>query len=292
VLVPGAEDGDEPLRVDDRDGGAGHQSPPAAGAADGLGGTKPLPSLYNTRPEPTKTSRKTASQAPQPGAGVGQQPGVEAFTPRETRQRQEPRPARLVRGGNRTPQCLVKRNLFERAKAASLAGMKVASRSPGGRGSKAFDSLEQEAYLQLWRTYDRLREIDETVFHARDITAQQYNALRVLRSVRPEALSTSTLGARLVSRAPDMTRLLDRLEAQGFVKRRRSDENRRVVCVSITAAGVALIDELAVDVRRCGRRQLGHLGREALEKLIALLQKARQPHEDRSSADDWPGNRR
>jgi DNA-binding MarR family transcriptional regulator len=89
-----------------------------------------------------------------------------------------------------------------------------------------------------------------------------------------------------------MTRLLDRLEAQGFVKRRRSDENRRVVCVSITAAGVALIDELAVDVRRCGRRQLGHLGREALEKLIALLQKARQPHEDRSSADDWPGNRR
>ncbi|MFM7034627.1 MAG: MarR family transcriptional regulator, partial [Planctomycetia bacterium] len=67
--------------------------------------------------------------------------------------------------------------------------------------SSAFDSLEQEAYLQLWRTYDRLREIDERVFQRHGITAQQYNALRILRSVRPQSLSTSALGARLVSRA-------------------------------------------------------------------------------------------
>ena len=55
----------------------------------------------------------------------------------------------------------------------------------------AFDSLEQEAYLQLWRTYDRLRELDERVFQRHGITAQQYNALRILKSVRPGALSTS-----------------------------------------------------------------------------------------------------
>lgn len=170
--------------------------------------------------------------------------------------------------------------------------MKTALKPPVGRASKAFDTLEQEAYLQLWRTYDRLREIDEAVFQSRNITAQQYNALRVLRSIRPEEMSTSTLGARLVSRAPDMTRLLDRLEAQGFVKRRRSEENRRVVCVSITAAGVALVDELTADVRRCGRRQLGHLDRKALEKLVELLRRAREPHEDQSTADQWPGNRR
>lgn len=170
--------------------------------------------------------------------------------------------------------------------------MRTAIRPPASRASKVFDTLEQEAYLQLWRTYDRLREIDEAVFHSRDITAQQYNALRVLRSILPEEMSTSTLGARLVSRAPDMTRLLDRLEAQGYVKRRRGEENRRVVCVSITAAGVALVDDLAADVRRCGRRQLGHLDRKTLEKLVSLLRKAREPHEDRSTADDWPGNRR
>ena len=75
-----------------------------------------------------------------------------------------------------------------------------------------FDSLEQEAYLQLWRTYDRLRELDERVFAAHGLSAQQYNALRVLRATSPQPLATSALGARLVSRAPDMTRMLDKLE--------------------------------------------------------------------------------
>lgn len=163
---------------------------------------------------------------------------------------------------------------------------------PARRGSGVFDSLEQEAYLQLWRTYDRLREIDERLFQGHGITAQQYNALRILRSVRPEALPTSALGARLVSRAPDMTRLLDRLEEQGLVERRRGVENRRVVDVSITRAGLALVARLAADVRRCGRDQLGHLPPKSLHDLIAILEQARAPHEDRSTAGLWPGNRR
>ena len=157
---------------------------------------------------------------------------------------------------------------------------------------QAFDSLEQEAYLQLWRTYDRLRELDERVFQPHGITAQQYNALRILRSVRPEALSTSALGARLVSRAADMTRLLDKLEERGFVVRKRSEENRRIVCVSITAAGAAVVARLGGDVARLGRDQLGHLDRATLRTLIDLLQQARGPHEDPSIAAAWPGNSR
>ena len=157
--------------------------------------------------------------------------------------------------------------------------------------SAVFDSLEQEAYLQLWRTYDRLREIDERVFQRHGVTAQQYNALRILRAVRPEALSTSALGARLVSRAPDMTRLLDRLEEQGLVARKRGDENRRVVTVSITPGGVSVVNRLAADVKRCGRDQLGHLDRKTLRTLIGILHEARAPHEDPATADAWPGNR-
>jgi DNA-binding MarR family transcriptional regulator len=156
----------------------------------------------------------------------------------------------------------------------------------------AFDSLEQEAYLQLWRTYDRLREIDERVFAQHGITAQQYNALRILRSVRPGALSTSALGARLVSRAADMTRLLDRLEEQGLVARKRCEENRRVVYVSITAGGVAVVNRLAADVKRLGRDQLGHLERKTLRTLIEILRLAREPHEKPANADAWPGNKR
>ena len=95
-----------------------------------------------------------------------------------------------------------------------------------------FDSIEQEAYLQLWRTYDRLREIEERVFAEHQVTAQQYNALRVLKSIRPNRMTTSALGSKLVSRAADMTRLLDKLEVQGWVERARGTENRRIVEVA------------------------------------------------------------
>ena len=170
--------------------------------------------------------------------------------------------------------------------------MPLAPSSPARSSSLLFDSVEQEAYLQLWRTYDRLREIDERVFQKYGISAQQYNALRILRSVRPGALSTSALGARLVSRAADMTRLLDKLEEQGFVARKRCAENRRVVSVSITATGATLVSKLAADVRRCGQEQLGHLDGKTLRTLIKLLERARDPHEADAAVDAWPGNQR
>ncbi|NDC64467.1 MAG: MarR family transcriptional regulator [Planctomycetia bacterium] len=168
--------------------------------------------------------------------------------------------------------------------AASIpsAGRHAAAATP------AFDSLEQEAYLQLWRTYDRLRELEERTFERHGVTAQQYNALRVLRSVRPRSMATSVLAGRLVSRAPDMTRLLDRLEEAGLVSRERAAVNRRVVQVAITAEGVSLLARLAPDVRRCGRVQLGHLDRRTLRSLIAALRQARRPHEQED--DPWPGN--
>jgi DNA-binding MarR family transcriptional regulator len=88
-----------------------------------------------------------------------------------------------------------------------------------------------------------------------------------------------------------MTRMLDRLEEQGFVNRRRGAENRRVVEVFITPLGRDLIDRLAGDVRRCGRDQLGHLDDDTLREFIALLKRAREPH-DRDVVDAWPGNER
>jgi len=154
-----------------------------------------------------------------------------------------------------------------------------------------FDSLEQEAYLQLWRTYDRLREIDERVFAGHGISAQQYNALRVLRSVHPAGVATAALGGRLVSRAPDMTRLLDKLEDRGLVRRRRRADNRRVVEAWITPAGLALVKRLAAAVRQCGRDQLGHLDAASLRQLVGLLERARQPHEGDAAAA-WPAGRR
>ncbi len=88
--------------------------------------------------------------------------------------------------------------------------------------ARRFDSAEQEAYLNLWRTYDRLRALEDECFAEFGLTAQQYNLLRLLRAARPGAVPTLKLVERLISRAPDVTRMLDKLEAAGLVARART----------------------------------------------------------------------
>lgn len=147
------------------------------------------------------------------------------------------------------------------------------------RAAKRFDSPQQEVFLNLWRTYDRLRAFEDELFARHGLTAQQYNALRLLRAACPGKVPTLTLAARLVSRAPDITRLLDKLVERGLVERERPADNRRVVNIGITVAGSALLDDLAREVQACHERQLGHLSAEEMDLLVDLLRKAREPHE-------------
>jgi DNA-binding MarR family transcriptional regulator len=137
-----------------------------------------------------------------------------------------------------------------------------------------FDSPQQEAYL------NRLRMLEDELFARHDLTAQQYNVLRLLRAKGPEPLPTLTLARRLVSRAPDITRMLDKLERHGWIVRQRPAENRRQVLVRITPAGIALLDRLEEPVRECHRRQLGHMSGTDLKRLTQLLRAAREPHEE------------
>jgi DNA-binding MarR family transcriptional regulator len=148
---------------------------------------------------------------------------------------------------------------------------------------RRFDSLEQEAFLGLWRTYDRLRKLEDELFAEYDLTPQQYNALRLLRRDHPTPVQTLDLAGRLVSRAPDITRLLNKLEDRGLIVRDRPDDNRRVVRVGITPKGIAQLDELRQPLRDCHAQQLGHLDRKDLEALVLLLRAARLPHEDSDS---------
>jgi DNA-binding MarR family transcriptional regulator len=147
------------------------------------------------------------------------------------------------------------------------------------RNARRFDSPQQEAFLNLWRTYDRLRQIEDQLFTSHDLTAQQYNALRLLRAVHPDKAPTLYVASRLVSRAPDITRLLDKLHERGLVDRERPAGNRRVVNIGITQAGVEVLDRIADDVLACAQTQLGHLSPLEVRTLIDLLRKARQPHE-------------
>lgn len=168
---------------------------------------------------------------------------------------------------------IARENSTSKTFAASASGGVAESQLPG------FASLEQQAFLNLWRTYDRLKAFEDELFGRHDLTAQQYNALRLLQAAAPEGLPTLTLAARLISRAPDITRLLDKLEERKLVRRERLPDNRRVVQVAITRTGETLLNALAAKVLACHERQLGHLKKSDLRALVELLRAARAPHE-------------
>ena len=140
-----------------------------------------------------------------------------------------------------------------------------------------------ERFESVGEVVDRLRAAEDRLFSQFDLTPQQYNALRLLRGEHPAALATLDLARRLVSHAPDITRLLDKLEARALIRRARPAENRRLVEVTITVAGLALLETLGEPVRACHAAQLGHLPAGALKDLVKLLHEARRPHEDLAS---------
>jgi DNA-binding MarR family transcriptional regulator len=158
------------------------------------------------------------------------------------------------------------------------------TRTTAAAPTRRFDSPEQEAFLALWRTFDRLHALEEELFARFELTPQQYNALRLLRAARPDTLRTLDLAARLVSRAPDITRLLDKLTERKLIERNRPEANRREVRVGITPPGIALLDAMHEPLRACHAAQLGHLTRAQLRALTALLRAARLPHEDADSS--------
>jgi DNA-binding MarR family transcriptional regulator len=157
------------------------------------------------------------------------------------------------------------------------------TKAPGKAKGRGFDSPQQEAYLALWRTYDRLRALEDELFVNFELTAQQYNLLRLLHAAQ-KPVPTLALAERLISRAPDITRMLDKLEQRGLITRTRSTKDRREVLVETTAAGVKLLDRISGPLKDCHERQLGHLSATDLNALIGLLKAARAPHEPDGSA--------
>jgi len=144
---------------------------------------------------------------------------------------------------------------------------------------RKFDSQQQEVYLSLWRTYDRLKAHEDELFQSWDLTSQQYNVLRILQAASPKAVPTLQISHRLISRAPDITRMLDKLQERKLVSRLRSQEDRRTVLVEITPEGLELLEKLQEPVKALHISQLGHLTAADCTALCRLLQKSREPHE-------------
>jgi DNA-binding MarR family transcriptional regulator len=133
---------------------------------------------------------------------------------------------------------------------------------------------EEALFLELLRTTDMLSRGPERLLKAHDLSANQYNVLRILRG-SPEGLPCGEIASRMITRDPDITRLLDRLEKRNLISRCRETRDRRMVMARITADGLKLLAGLDGPLVEAHRKQLGHLGKDRLRALTELLQAAR-----------------
>ena len=133
---------------------------------------------------------------------------------------------------------------------------------------------EEAAFLDLLRTCDLLSRGPAQVLKTEDLSATQYNVLRILRG-SPEGLPCGEIGSRMITRDPDITRLLDRLEKRELISRCRETKDRRMVMARITPEGLKLLARLDAPVEESHRKQLGHLGQERLRALSELLHACR-----------------
>lgn len=145
---------------------------------------------------------------------------------------------------------------------------------------RPFDCVEQEVFLNIIRTADHLARAFEELLKPCNLSATQYNVLRILRGMNQthetcNGIPCKTIGEHMITRDPDITRLLDRLETRGLITRQRDTRDRRVVSTRITAEGMAILQELDQPVLKLHQKQFAHMPEARLTQLIDLLEQSR-----------------
>jgi DNA-binding MarR family transcriptional regulator len=147
------------------------------------------------------------------------------------------------------------------------------------RQTKPFQSIEEEALLNLARTWEFLQQRVGELIKQHQLTLTQYNMLRILRGAGAEGVTCSQATERMLTPDPDITRLLDRMEANGLIRRDRSKEDRRVVITRITDRGLELANRIDAPLHQLLQRYVGRAGRQRLKELIETLENLRDPLE-------------
>ena len=142
--------------------------------------------------------------------------------------------------------------------------------------AKPFESLKAEVFLNLMRTADALSRGVEEILKLAGLSHTQYNVLRILRGAGEQGLCCREVAERMITRDPDITRLLDRLERRGLLTRSRDSRDRRVITVRITAAGMKVLKNLEGPLTEYNRELLSHMDKPDLRKLLELLEVARE----------------
>src|SRR3954469_18612709 len=143
------------------------------------------------------------------------------------------------------------------------------------RQTKPFASLEEEALLSIVRTSAVLMDDFERLLRPYRITSTQYNVLRILRGAEPDGLCRNELRDRMLTRMPDVTRLLDRMEEAGLVERTRESDDRRMVSSRITKKASQLLATLDPLVAENEKHSFSGISREQIQTLIDVLDAVR-----------------
>jgi DNA-binding MarR family transcriptional regulator len=141
--------------------------------------------------------------------------------------------------------------------------------------TKPFASIEEELLVSLLRTGDVLHERFEQIIRPFNISMTQYNVLRILRGAEPTGRTCGEIGERMIAREPDVTRLLERMDKAGLIKRTRDSQDRRVVVTRITAGGLKLLDEMEPKLRELDG-VLKPMGERKIETTLKLLDEVRE----------------
>ena len=141
--------------------------------------------------------------------------------------------------------------------------------------TRPFRSVEEEAILSIARTAALIEHAGAEALKPFNLTITQYNVLRILRGAGQDGLCRNEVGERLVTKVPDVTRLLDRMEAAGLIVRERGSEDRRFVATRITDTGLKLLEKIDRELPVIHGRQIGHVSPKRLRELISILEEVR-----------------
>jgi DNA-binding MarR family transcriptional regulator len=151
----------------------------------------------------------------------------------------------------------------------------VTKRKPVEKALTPKALLEARVFVSVIRTADAFARGGEAVLKPAGLSGTLYNVLRILRGAGEGGLACREIGDRLISRDPDITRLLDRMESRGWIARSRETKDRRVVKTRITADGSRILHNLDEPVQNLHRKQLRGLSGKQLRQLLLLLEQVR-----------------
>jgi DNA-binding MarR family transcriptional regulator len=142
--------------------------------------------------------------------------------------------------------------------------------------TKPFRHVEEEVFLNLQRTADALMQEITDILKPFGLSPTQYNVMRILRGAGESGITCKEIGARMITRDPDVTRLLDRLERRHLVIRNRAKEDRRFVSIHITNEGLSLLKELDDPIAQRQLDLMRHMDKQQLYRMVELLETIRE----------------